>query len=365
LYAIVPFMTVVPVVPTDPEARIALLSGPYNLPDGSVPYVDGVPRWPWDGAVAHQRLRRVARRMGLTLSGDEVLLESASNDVWLIGGDVLRVCWRGDIDRLLREAAVITALPDAVPCPRPLECGRDDHLGWTLAPRVRGSSLADGWRDTPGPQLREYVLQLAEMLSTLHAWTPPERVLHVLRSAEAADGDDAVTLTGKTTIPLSPEQHDRLIGHLRTMPYVDHALLDTLAERLALVHGRLAVHTLPRAVLHGDVAPTNVLVGGGRVTALIDYEWTRLGPRDAELNMPAVWADWQPSEARADRLIAWLRDGYPDLFAASDLDERLWLYRAGFALRCTVHWPPDQPEQGLSATHPVRILRELAGGHSG
>ena len=355
-------MTAVPVVPTDPEARIALLSGPYNLPDGTVPRVDGVPRWPWEEAVAHQRLRRVAHRMGRTLTGDEVLLESASNDVWLIGGDVLRVCWRGDIDRLLREAAVITALPDVVPCPRPLECGRDDYLSWTLAPRVRGSNLADGWTRIPGPQLREYILQLAEMVSSLHAWTPPERVLHMLRAAEADDADDAVTITGKSTLPFSLGQQTKLIDYLRTMPYVDDDLLDAVAERLAAVHARLAVHTLPRAVLHGDVAPTNILVNSGRVTALIDYEWTRLGPRDAELNMPAVWADWQPREARADRLIAWLRDGYPDLFAARDLDERLWLYRTGFALRCTVHWPPDQPERGLPPTHPIRMLRAMVGG---
>jgi len=358
-------MTAVPVVPTDPEARIAVLSGPYNLPDGVVPHVDGVPRWPWDDAVAHQRLRRVAQRMGRTLTGDEVLLESASNDVWSIGGDVLRVCWRGDVDRLLREAAVITALPESVPCPRPLECGRDEYLSWTLAPRVRGSNLADGWMEIPGPQLREYILQVAEMVSTLHAWTPPARVLHLLRVASADDADDAVTITGKTTAPLSPAQHATLIDYLRTMPYVDHGLLDAVADWLAVAHERLAVHTFPRAVLHGDLAPTNILVNGGRVAALIDYEWTRFGPRDAELNMPAVWADWQPREARADRLIAWLHDGYPDLFAARDLDERLWLYRIGFALRCSVHWPPDQPEEGLPPTHPVRLLRELAGDRAG
>jgi hypothetical protein len=71
--------------------RIARFTGPYNLPGGVVPVVDGIPRWPWDEAVARRRLGQVAKAAGLRLSGDEVFIESGSNDTWFVSG--IR-CWR-------------------------------------------------------------------------------------------------------------------------------------------------------------------------------------------------------------------------------------------------------------------------------
>jgi hypothetical protein len=40
--------------------RIARFTGPYNLPGGVVPVVDGIPRWPWDEVLARPRLGREA-----------------------------------------------------------------------------------------------------------------------------------------------------------------------------------------------------------------------------------------------------------------------------------------------------------------
>src|ERR1017187_9519197 len=43
--------------------------------------------------------------------GEAVLVESWSNDTWITGRSVLRVCWRGDTERLLREQALLASLP--------------------------------------------------------------------------------------------------------------------------------------------------------------------------------------------------------------------------------------------------------------
>ena len=89
--------------------RIARFTGPYNLPGGMVPVVDGIPRWPWDEVVARRRLSQVAKLAGLRLTGDEVFVESGSNDTWFLSGDtVLQVCYRGDVDRLVREAELLS-----------------------------------------------------------------------------------------------------------------------------------------------------------------------------------------------------------------------------------------------------------------
>ena len=49
------------------------------------------------------RLAIVRRAVPLELDG-AVLAESWSNDTWVTDSLVLRVCWRGDRARLLREA---------------------------------------------------------------------------------------------------------------------------------------------------------------------------------------------------------------------------------------------------------------------
>ena len=61
-----------------------------------------------------RRLEIVRAAVPVDVAG-AVLAESWSNDTWLIGGSVLRVCWRGDRERLVREAMLLGSLPAAVP----------------------------------------------------------------------------------------------------------------------------------------------------------------------------------------------------------------------------------------------------------
>jgi aminoglycoside phosphotransferase (APT) family kinase protein len=342
-----------------PRDRIAALSGPYNLPDGQVPLVDGVPRWPWEPEVARRRLEQVAARLGLRLSGGETLLEGASNDAWVIGENVLRVCWRGDIDRLLREASLVRVLPQTVPCPQPLDCGRDEFLSWTLTPRVAGTPLSGLWRSAPEPQLRGYVKQLAEMLAALHAWTPPRDIAQMLSSAAPGEDEDAVGITGKSVIPLALTHQLRLVEYIRAMPFVDGGLMDDVAAWLAEAHAGSSIPAGPRVFLHADATPGNTLVRDGRVVGLLDYEWACLGPCDTELALPLFWRDCQDPGSRADRYVAWLAADCPGLADLPDAAARQRLYRAAFALRGAVHWPPDGPEPGLEAGHPILLLRRL------
>lgn len=156
--------------------RIARFTGPYNLRDGVVPVVDGVPRWPWDEVVARRRLGEVAKLAGLRLTGDEVFVESGSNDTWFLSGEtVLQVCYRGDVDRLVREAELLAVLPGGLPGPAVLDYGRDRLLSWMVVKRVHAGSLWSAWPGETGAVRRSYVSQLAEIMRSLHAWQPPQR----------------------------------------------------------------------------------------------------------------------------------------------------------------------------------------------
>jgi hypothetical protein len=348
-------------LPTDPAAYIELFSGPYNLLDGKVPRVGGVPQWPWHKDVARQRLEKVAKRLRLTLGGDEVLLESGSNDAWLLDDLVLRVCWRGDVDRFVREAELSAVLPEPVLGPKFLDHGRDEFLSWTVARRLRCGTLGDAWRTEPERVLRGYAEQLAGILQTLHAWRPNERIVRMLRAAEAPIVADPATIAAATLTPLALEHQLRLIDWARTMPFTDVSVLDRAAERLTAVQSRVRFEPKRQVFLHGDATPGNVYVRDGRVVGLLDYEWSRLGPLDAELALPGFWAGAQSpdSQERRRRLFAWLRKDYPELFDTPDLEDRHWLFRVSFALRTLAHWPPNAPETELDPWHPTRQLRAL------
>ena len=339
---------------------IARFAGPYNLPDGEVPVVDGIARWPWDEVVARQRLLRVAGLTGLSLTGDEVFVESGSNDTWLLPDTVLRVCYRGDVDRLVREAELALVLPDGIPGPRVLDSGHADGLSWMLVERHHATSLWHAWQSEPAPVLGDYVRQLAAIMRRLHDWQPPAAILERYRAAEVAETEtNPIRVAASTLTPLAAPLLHRLIEYARTRPYVDEAVLDRIALRLNALPC-LPIDRSADVLLHADCTPANVLIRDGRIIALLDFEWARLGPRDVELTLPAFWAwvdDQRPENGRP-AIVPWLTEAYPALAAS---DERLWLYRTGFALRGLIHWPPYAPELELPRFHPLRQLRALAG----
>lgn len=337
---------------------IARFTGPYNLPGGVVPVVDGIPRWPWDQAVARRRLGQVAKLAGLRLTGDEVFVESGSNDTWFLPGDtVLQVCYRGDVDRLVREAELLAVLPDSVPGPVVLDHGRDRLMSWIVVRRVHAGSLWRAWGSEPGAVLRAYVRQLAQIMRSLHSWQPPAAVLARYAAAECPEAEtDPVAIAASTLTPLSASQLGRLIEHARTAPFTDAGVLDTIAARLAEVAGQITISRDADVVLHGDCTPANVLVRDERVVALLDFEWSRRGPRDIEATLPAfsAWADGPP-------MLPWLAEFYPELFEVPGFEQRQWFYRVGFALRGLIHWPAFAPEPELPKNHGLRQLRYLAG----
>jgi aminoglycoside phosphotransferase (APT) family kinase protein len=274
-------------------------------------------------------------------------LDGASNDTWLLGEKVLRVCWRGDLDRVAREAALISALPVEIPAPRQLVCGREAELSWLLMPRMPGRSLADVWPTASPAELRGYVRELGELVRTLHAWGPQSEVRAMIEAAAPGDVDDAAGITGKRLIPLARAQQMRLVEYVRTLPFVPGSLLDAVVERWP---AELPVE--PNVLLHGDLSPANVLVADGRISALLDWEWAWFGPRSSESTLPVWWGRCSGHREFVD----WLVAECPELAANP---EQRWVYLAAFALRCVVHWPPDRPERELYPDHPLLLLREL------
>ena len=314
-------------------------------------------REPWAEPSARHRLGRLKPKLPFSLGEDPTLCPSNNNDVWLVPAGYLRVAWRGDRARLGREARLCEELSGFLPVPEVLDQGGDEVLSWSLSKAIPGQPLSELCHGSEARGTRPLLRQTATWLRALHAWAPPAALLDDLCPRSATAGG-MMTVIGSDLVVLGHARIGELMNLARRVPFVDEKVVDSLAAR---------VSTLPDIdplgsgqVIHGDFYLNNVIVRDGQAVGLIDFEFARRGPADLEL-ISVVRAIAAERNAGIDRppLLDWLSEDYPELFAAPDLNDRLWLYAISYTLRHVIFWPPDQPEQGLDPGHPLHLLRRL------
>jgi aminoglycoside phosphotransferase len=287
-------------------------------------------------------------------------LVSDSNEVWRVGDVVLRVCWRGDRQRLLREVELVRALPASLRAPQVLDAGHTADVTWELARYVPGIAPDDAVLDLDDTRLRALTEQLAEILRGLHAWQPPGPVRRALDAREQAHANELSVNLLCLPVPRAMT----LIEPASRLHYLDPALLRSVEARIGALAEIDPFTTHHETVVHGDAHFWNTIVDEQGIAALLDYEWCRFSPVDAELpiwlHVMRVHQLRRPGRPMPP-ILTWLRDAYPELFAAPDLEGRLWLYALVFHLQGVLVWPPDAPERDLVAEHHVHALRELVG----
>jgi aminoglycoside phosphotransferase len=315
-------------------------------------------------AASRARLARVLRAVRLPAAAAPVLLPSDSNDVWRIGPAVLRVCWRGDRGRFAREAAVTRALPAGVPYPEVLDTGSDGDLAWQVTRIVEGVPLAMLWRGLSRAERRDAVHQIGKALAALHAHRFPAGVIAALTAPRPVGDTSMSALVGADITALPLWRAESLLVAARPEGRADRALIDDVAARFreladadplgnaALAEvGPLAAAPLATAgppvgavtCVHGDAHLANALWKDGRLTALLDFEWVRLGPPDLEIE-PYLRADATGlTDTGRREVLDWLAESYPAMFTVPDLMRRLWLYQLANAVRELFLDRPGQP----------------------
>ena len=292
------------------------------------------------------------------------LTESWSNDTWLAGGSVLRVCWRGDRERLVRETMLLGSLPAAVPHATVMAAGRTEDLTWMVLRRLPGERLDLAWPTLSGREQRDAVVGLAGALSALHRWKPPPAVWQQLQQAPLTPpiAPDDIVEAGIVPLPIS--RLLPLMDWLEEQPGVDRDLAGRVRARVGELRPLVSdAEFEDGVVVHGDASFANVLWHQGRLAALLDLEWARLGPPDLEF--ATISGDDADIQARGVSravsaselpLLTWLRAGYPELFDREHLTERVWLYDICFRIRQLCAWGRLDPRslQDLAdlTTHP-------------
>lgn len=288
---------------------------------------------------------------------EAVRLTGNSNDTWKIGDCVLRICWRGDARRLHREALLLERLPSSVPHPELIGVGDVEDLSWTVTKWVADAfNLSSVWHMMSERDREHSVVQLGAAMESLHAWEPDEDVRKSLVQ-RTQPPDNATDVLGAGLNPLPIDRALRLIEPARLLRYVDPGIIEGLAIRLESLRHHDDLDLGDAAVVHGDLHLDNILWSGGRVAAIVDFEWARMGPIDLELQ-PLL----RPEPGNPPEVIAKLARCYPALVAHPDVSERLWLYDLAFTLRHLLVWPPSAPAPDLPEWHPLRRLPAMLRG---
>ncbi len=336
----------------------------------------GVAREPQvhERAAAGDRARRlhvVLRASGLQPVRPPSGVESYSNDTYLIedpihGALVLRICYRGDVDRLPREAAIGRHVPPGVGYPDVLGSGEtstgNQRLTWSLTRQLRGSTLMDAWHRLSDDERRRAARSTARALRALHAWRPPDALVTSLRWPSPPALTTPELVIGASIHPLPIERAGQLIDELRTRVGVEGAMVDAVERAIEQLSHLAPVLDDPSigGLIHGDLQLSNIWLSDRGEAGLIDLEWARFAP---------AWMDVARLRDNADTDVAMgfnahgafigrLEEEYPELFAIDRFDDRIRLLCLVFQVRQALISPPV-PGIPLAVDHPIRMLERL------
>jgi scyllo-inosamine 4-kinase len=307
--------------------------------------------------LAEVRARTALRGAGLDPTAPLERASSVTNEVWLTPTHAVRVN-RHPNNRLYREALVAAVLPAEVGYPRVVAHGGDRGEDWLVTERVPGEPLAHRWPDLSTAERERAVQQLATRLAALHrtpapAGLPPVEYAPQLLEVGAANPTHRVVAALQRAMQL---------------PNVDPVVLAEAAEMVV----RLAPALTPfesRTLIHGDVTFENVIWHDGAVTALLDVEWARPGPRDLDLDILlrcAAYPELHVGEEHVARTRAadytevpwWLGKAYPELFEFPRQIDRVRLYSIAYDVRDLLASPPQVSPHRLPDDHAYnRLLR--------
>jgi hygromycin-B 7''-O-kinase len=297
-------------------------------------------------------------RPGQPAPGTPVRVNNAVNEVWHCGAYILRVNPRPRSTRLQHEAALLCELPAEVRAPQPIAAGSAPWGEWMVTTRLPGQELSRAWTRLRPHERKRSVTELAGALRSLHGTVAP---LH-LPPVDVADCPHALPVR-------------RLLGLIAgagELPEVDRRVMEAVADRL--VEKADALDLDNNTLVHGDLHMENVLAGPeGEVTGVLDFEWSRPGPPDLDLDVllhsladPSLHLEsgggGRLERRDFDDVVGWLRDAYPELFSHPRLADRLWVYRLAYDMHALIARPPAAAGANagsLPPHHPYQRIQRL------
>ena len=314
-----------------------------------------------DEPTADPTLLRTLAAAGLPARGRFHSKAGWVSRVWVGDEHVVRLSNGQFRDAYRHEAAVVNLLAGSeVPHARYLAHGDGPDGPWYVSERLPGRTLSEAWPTADSHTRQAMIESLGSALRALHRVRVPAGLLPPWLTDALAGKPWAAF--HPPVVRAAPQQ----VEAARRMPGHDSRLLadvaDWIGERLALFAADDPV------LVHGDLHGSNVIVGQGRVTGLIDFAEASAQPADVELDTILRWCakarEYPPvpgaqglDPTTLTQVPRWLHGAYPELFEREHLRERLRFYDMHRELALYAHHPqPDIRE----AAHD-RIARLLSG----
>lgn len=274
---------------------------------------------------------------------------------------VLRVSTIDGERRFAREHRALGRLGHIPEVPQVIGAGTvmlDTPAHYLLQSRMPGNTVRSRWRDTPEDLRPRLIEGLAGIIGEVHRFPSPAYVIGQYQSA----------VRGWTGSWLSG--HDTHVRHLltairqRALTPAQTQLIDA-AERFYADHRTALAFSVGPRMFHGDLHLDNVLASEGRITGLIDWEWSYGGGTEPDFDLEALvrWSlyphdlgdEADDMGVTADdfaQVIPTLLSASPGLQAVPRLMERMTIYQMEHELHHMITWPPRIP------TRPTERLRD-------
>lgn len=302
-----------------------------------------------------EQVRAICRNEGLPCGSIEALQGGQVNQVFLVGGAyVVRIGEREDAyERLKNETELMQSLEGQFPAPRVLAFGQAEGRVYQVQTYVKGKKLYKVWKDLTPREQEGIAEQIGAALQVLHARSFAQFGIG------RADARHYSTWADFIAAHLQETLED--IRHYRFQMeagFVEMALEYIDAHKHVLAGGT-------PTLVHGDLTMVNILAEGGKMTALLDFEYALQAPADYELwTMEAFCLypnDWAEEDnevfCSADfaSFIPLLRKSYPALFETPHLRERMNIYHLDAALSSHIAWRKSNldriPPESMAGKH--------------
>lgn len=294
---------------------------------------------------------QICQKEGLAGRDLQALSGGQVNAVYRVDGEyVLRIGKREDARaRLKRDSDLLRSLAGEIPVPRVYAFGEHNQVAYQIQQFVLGELLYRLWKDLAPAQQAQIAAQLAEYLQILHR-----------RTGAAFGPAGAGHPPAGTWREYFTGHFNQTVNELRALKIRMQPGFIELAQNYLEDHQAVLEDSMPVQV-HSDLTLVNILVDQGKISALLDFEFSLQAPRDFELRPMEAFClypnDWTEESnevfCSADfaSFLPLLRRFYPALFDIPHLRQRVNLYHLDDSLSSYLAWRKDN----LAAIPPEKM----------
>ncbi|MBN1371628.1 MAG: aminoglycoside phosphotransferase family protein [Anaerolineaceae bacterium] len=250
---------------------------------------------------------------------------------------VVRVGRREDaFQRLRRETDLLRSLEGQIPVPRVYAFGEFEGDVYQIQEFRPGKKLYAVWKELDAWTQEAIVADLAAALKTLHNQKLTSFGLGREDAPTFACWPDFLQAKFQRTL----DEIEML--KIRMAPGVVGAAAEYIQAHRQVLEGGTPT------LVHGDLTLVNVLVHGGRLSAILDMEYSLQAPRDYELWVMEAFCIYPNDYAEEGNEVfcsadfanfcVLMRKHYPEVFETPHLRERLNLYQLDAALGSYLGW---------------------------